>query len=461
MAAVVCGGLAFAQEPPWSERALRAHVDQNDLRGTLPKMVLEELRRQGETLFDARFTPADGAGRPRATMAPAPTRREKASQTLFNRATGPDANACSGCHNQPAAGGAGDFASNIFIVENPEGDLAPMPDPSLANERGTSHIFGAGLIELLAREMTADLQAARSRAAAKAERQGRAVTLRLAAKGVDFGEIIVAPDGTTDTTRLDGVDADLVVRPFGQKGVFVSLREFTVTVLNHHLGMQADERFGLAHTGELDFDGDGVSVEMTEGDVSALVAWQAGLAPPTTIAPDDARWREAAARGRAVFGELGCAACHVPSLPLESLRFSDPGPVDAAGTLTAADVMEPAVYDLDLADWAAALPRDEDGRVLVPLFGDLKRHAIAGDGEPLGNERLSQRGVPTGSFMTAELWGLASTAPYGHRNDHVTIDGIIRAHGGEARDARSGYERADEADRSALIAFLKTLVIEP
>jgi hypothetical protein len=27
-----------------------------------------------------------------------------------------------------------------------------------------------------------------------------------------------------------------------------------------------------------------------------------------------------------------------------------------------------------LMDWAYSLPRDEDGRVLVPLFGDLKRH---------------------------------------------------------------------------------------
>lgn len=461
MAAVLCDGVAFAQEPPWSERALRAHVDQQNLSGVLPETVLKELRQQGEALFTARFTPADGAGRPLATMAPEPTRRGQASQTLFNRATGPDANACSGCHNQPAAGGAGDFATNIFIVERPDGDLAPMPDPSLANERGTSHIFGAGLIELLAREMTAELQATRDRAAATAAEQGRAVTVRLVAKGVGFGEITVAPDGTVDATRLEGVDPDLVIKPFGHKGAFASLRDFTVTVLNHHLGMQANERFGLAQTGELDFDGDGVSTEMTEGDVSALVAWQAALKPPLTAVPDDARWREAAGRGRTLFTELGCAACHRPSLPLESLHFADPGPVDTPGTLSAADVREPAVYDLGLTKWTAALPRDDEGRLLVPLFGDLKRHVIAGDGEPLDNERLPQRGVAPDTFMTTELWGLASTAPYGHRNDHVTIDGIIRAHGGEAGQARESYEAATDTDRSALIAFLKTLVIEP
>jgi len=76
-----------------------------------------------------------------------------------------------------------------------------------------------------------------------------------------------------------------------------------------------------------------------------------------------------------------------------------------------------------------------------------------------GNELLAQRFVERNVFMTTELWGLESTAPYGHRNDMTTIDEAIRAHGGEARASRDAYIAVEEADRSALIAFLRTLVI--
>ena len=64
-------------------------------------------------------------------------------------------------------------------------------------------------------------------------------------------------------------------------------------------------------------------------------------------------------------------------------------------------------------------------------------------------------------FMTSELWGIASTGPYGHRGDLTTLDEIIRVHGGDARQSRDSYMALVEADRAALIAFLKTLVIEP
>ena len=133
-----------------------------------------------------------------------------------------------------------------------------------------------------------------------------------------------------------------------------------------------------------------------------------------------------------------------------------------AGTLRTAEVADPAVYDLSLYAWARALPRNEKGDVLVPLFGDLKRHVIADEQvAALGNELLAQRFVERNVFMTSELWGVGSTDPYGHRNDLPTLDGVIRAHGGEGRKARDGYIALSDAERDGLIAFLRTLVIDP
>jgi CxxC motif-containing protein (DUF1111 family) len=78
----------------------------------------------------------------------------------------------------------------------------------------------------------------------------------------------------------------------------------------------------------------------------------------------------------------------------------------------------------------------------------------------LGNELLGQRFVERNEFQTSELWGIGSTGPYGHRGDFTTLDGVIRAHGGASRASRDAYLIfRNDAERSALIAFLKTLVI--
>ncbi|APH74051.1 cytochrome c family protein [Aquibium oceanicum] len=458
--AILLPGTAPAN--PWSERVVTEHVDQTGLAGTLDRDALIALREKGEHLFTGRFTTLDGVGRPLATQAIIPTKRKHAPETSFARTSGMDANACSSCHNQPVVGGAGDFVTNVFVSEGFESADFDSTDPQFSNERGSNHLFGAGLIELLAREITADLREIRRKSLADARAGGADVRRKLVSKGIGYGWITAAPDGVLDMSEIEGVDADLTVRPFSQKGVMTSLRQFTVNALNHHHGMQSDERFGLRWTGERDHDGDDHDDEIREGDVSAMVAWQATLPPPGRMVPDSAEWRAAAERGEMVFGSIGCEGCHKPSLPLSSLSFADPGPFDMAGTLRTGDVRAPAVYDLALLEWARHLPRNDKGEVLVPLFGDLKRHAIADQYvATLGNELLAQRFVERNVFMTAELWGVGSTDPYGHRNDIASLDGVIRAHGGQARDTRDRYIALPDEDRHAIIAFLKTLVIEP
>ena len=98
----------------------------------------------------------------------------------------------------------------------------------------------------------------------------------------------------------------------------------------------------------------------------------------------------------------------------------------------------------------------------MPLFGDLKRHRIADqDVATLGNELLSQRFVERDVFITSELWGIASTAPYGHRGDLSTLIEVIEAHGGDARPSRDKFITLADEKQQHLIAFLSTLVIDP
>lgn len=458
-ALVLPWSLPASERPsPWSERLLDERL-QFDAAQHLDAQALVD---RGRILFVGKFTSLDGAGRPLATQAIVPTRRKRPAEHAMQRLAGPDASACVSCHNEPTPGGAGDFVVNAFVSEGFTGADFDSVDRQFSNERGTPHLFGAGLVELLAREMSADLQALRRAALQQARSSGHAVRVQLESKDVDFGTLSAEADGSVDLSEIEGVDADLVVRPFSQKGVISSLRQFSVNALNAHHGIQAVERYGSRWTGDDDFDGDGVGSELLDGDVSALVAFQATLPPPERLRPKSGAWLAAAERGERRFNALGCATCHRPHLPLEHLVFTDPGPGTSAATLRIEDVDAPIALDLSTLLGSDEFIRDDKGRLLVPIFGDLKRHAIADERvAPLGNELLAQRFVARNDFLTAELWGVASTAPYGHRGDMTTLDEVIRAHGGEARFAREAYIDAGEGARDDIVAFLKTLTINP
>lgn len=458
-AGLLAAAPALAEEMPWAEYTIGRSLSFSEALA-LSHDNLPKLLKRGEELFTAKFTAQDGAGRPKATQAIVPTKRKRGENAAFQRTGGPDASACSGCHNDPITGAAGEFVANVFVSEGFESADFDSLDPQFSNERNSNTLTGSGLIELVAREMTADLQAQRKTALKQARAQQEAVTIALQSKGVEFGKLTANPDGVVDVGKLAGIDTDLVVRPFSQKGVFASLRQFTVNAMNVHHGIQAAERFGKRWTGSSDFDEDKRPDELAEGDISAVTLFQAALAPPTRRADIPAIWTAAAAAGEKSFAALGCTSCHMPALPLRSLEFTDPSPYDAAGTLRRGDVAEPIAVDLAKLPWGKTLKRNDKGEWLVPLFGDLKRHVIVDTQvAALGNEIMGQRFVERDVFITAELWGIGSTAPYGHRGDIGTLDEVIRAHGGEGRKARDAYLKAGDQTRSNLIAFLRTLVI--
>jgi hypothetical protein len=446
------GGHAEAEDAFGVETTMPVRLTQE----MADRLATEDLVAQGRALFLAKFTAAEGAGRPGATGAIVPTNAEPGSLPRFFRTAGPDSNACRGCHNDPVAGGAGEFVSNAFVAEGFSDADFDSVDAQFSNERGTPMLNGSGLVELLAREMTRDLRAQRLMAAREARATGRQVSVTLASKGVSFGSLTLYPDSFMDVTRLEGVDQDLLVRPFSQKGVFTSLRQFTVNALNGHHGMQAVERFGARYTDTSDFDKDGVEDEMGIGDVTALVAFQALLPFPVSVTPQAPDHAVAVARGRDMFTEVGCASCHVPALPLETHIFTEPGPYNPAGNLRQADVTAPVSLEIDIS----GLERDQSGRVLVPVFSDFKRHVIADAEHPhFANELLAQRFVNRDEFLTARLWGVGSTEPYGHRGDLTTLRETILNHGGDAAQSRVAFEALDEIDRRRIIAFLQTLRI--
>lgn len=269
------GAISQAADPTmWDPPAIDVFPNHQSI--VTGQKTLTDFIADGRRLFEARFNILDGAGRPAATGDSKPTIRSPVSQ-LFQRIAGPDANSCAGCHNQPFIGGSGDFAANVFVGAHFSDPPTETITKAITNERNTIGMFGDGAIEMLAREMTADLQDLRQEARIRASTSRKDYRTNLTTKGIDFGYLVARPDGTVDLDGLRGVDTSLVVKPFGTKGVAVSLREFTIFALNQHHGIQAVERFGWPRTGTSDFDGDGKSDEFTVGQVSALTVFQAAL----------------------------------------------------------------------------------------------------------------------------------------------------------------------------------------
>lgn len=439
------------------ERAVPGHVDQRDIEEGL--WTVPQLREAGRRLFVARFTRDDGAGRPRATGSREP--RQRGTDAGFVRTSGPDANACVSCHGTPFVGGAGDFVANVFVGLGASNQSQESVAASFSNERGTPELHGTGVVELVAREITAALHATRDRAVEEARRSGEPVRASLSAKGIDYGAVTALPSGELVLDEVDGIDHDLVIRPFGQKGTIVSLREFTVNASNLHHGMQATERFGKQQTGVEDFDGDGIVGELSLGDITALTLFQATLSVPGRRLPADPTERRAVELGEQLFARIGCADCHVPELPIDNPRLLEPGPYNARGTLSSSDVA-PMTIDLSEAGPGPHLERNDAGQFVARIYTDFKRHPIADDERPhWGNETVHERRLPRNVFLTRRLWAVGNTDPYGHRGDVTTLAEAIHHHGGRARDARLRFEGLPPEDRRAVVAFLKSMQILP
>ncbi|MEM6995988.1 MAG: di-heme oxidoredictase family protein, partial [Myxococcota bacterium] len=360
---------------------------------------------------------------------------------------GPDATRCASCHWRGGPAGAGDAADNAML-------LSDGRSAALAIARNPPSLAGAGIRELIAREMTAELQALRADTVQFTADNDYAVTIDLVAKGVHFGTLTVYPDGEVDTTGVEGVDDDLVIRPFGWKGTFESIRDVSEDALNVHHGMQSEYLVATADSARIgeaggdDPDGDGITEEILEGQVTALSLFIAMQEVPVELPPDDSMMLLSWARGRQDFETLGCATCHTPSLVLERPRFRL---LSRQGGPT---------YAVELPTQGAQprLAADPETEVYtVRAYSDFRRHKM---GEELAEQR-PLAGLPADEFITPPLWGIARSRPYLHDARAPTIEDAIVAHGGEAQASRDAFLALPELDRAPLRVFLASLTRAP
>lgn len=462
------------------------------------RIPAKQLIEWGRLLFAANWTAEDGAGRPLTKgtgKALADPSEPLVGARAFNRVSGPDANSCAGCHNAPygITGGAGDIVTNVFVLGQ-RFDFATM-DPhdatatkgavdeeghpislqTIGNSRATTGMFGAGYLEMLARQITADLQAIRD-----SMRPGE--TRELVSKGVHFGKLTRKGDGLWDVSQVEGLSRlsllgttpterpTLIIRPWHQAGNVISIREFSNNAFNQHHGIQPTERFGL----DADPDGDGVKNEMTRADITAVVMFQAAMQVPGRVIPNDPEIEQAVLNGEMLFEKVGCGTCHVSKLPLDrnGWIYSEPNPFNPATNLRLGET-KPLAIDLTSDD--LPLPRlkreaAQPNVVWVPAYTDFKLHDItSGTGDTLNREALDMNhgtwsakfASGNGKFLTKRLWGVANQPTHFHHGLFTTMRQAVLAHGGEALAQRRNFEALRKDDQDDIIEFLKTLQVLP
>ncbi|HEU4388778.1 MAG TPA: di-heme oxidoredictase family protein, partial [Blastocatellia bacterium] len=280
------------------------------------------------------------------------------------------------------------------------------------------------------------------------------------------------------------------VRPFFLHGDTISMREFLIGAFNAEMGLEAVDPDCLAATrgarvvtpsgmvldGTLDRieappvedqlqdpDNDGVRNEIPTSLVDfmefyLLHYFKAGLgegSPDITPAPFGE-----AIDGKNQFINIGCAVCHVPDLTINrdrrvadvETRFDPLRGNPLNNMFATASAFFTSVND---GSGFPAIKRPNFGSFAVRnIFTDFKRHDLG-----INFHEINFDGTLRTEFLTTPLWGVGSTAPYGHDGRSMTLKDVILRHGGEAQLARDRFLNAGLGTQRNVITFLNTLML--
>ncbi|HZI77918.1 MAG TPA: di-heme oxidoredictase family protein [Vicinamibacterales bacterium] len=324
---------------------------------------------------------------------------------------------CAACHNVPAIGGAGTIAEmragrrdatgrfqtfdatgetlfQVFSIPTHGCQAIVPPEANVFARRVPIPLFGAGLVEAIPDDTIAALEDPSDR-----DRDG--VSGR-AARIVDLA---------TGERRIGR---------FGWKAQHATLLTFGADAYRNEMGITND-----VFSAELAF---GVSAERMRAcdrigdpeDVRDPVTRRRGIDNFASfmrflgpVAREGSS--ELTRAGEQVFAAIGCATCHHPVLMT--------GPSSNP------------LFD----------------RKPVALFSDLLLHDVGtGDG-------IVQGPAEEEEIRTPALWGLRLRRPLLHDGSAATAEDAVRRHAGEAELARRGFEQLSDADRAALLAFLRSI----
>src|SRR3989454_9666932 len=336
---------------------------------------------QGREVFERKFTPETGLG------------------PLFN------ADACGECHETPVVGGSGDEVEVHVAVLRPDGFCDPVADQ------------GGPVIQ---QHVTPALKAALNIDQEPVPPEVTVQAHRSTPDLLGFGLLDAVPDkeilsrADPNDRNRDGISGrhnrfvDGRLGRFGRKAFVPTLREFNQGAFVIEQGIT-----NPAQPTEESIGGQPIpqgvdpvpEPEINEQEMNLTDDFVHFLAPPRHLPLD-----RDGERGRLIFGTIGCASCHVPSLttgdnPVRALRHKR-----------------------------------------VEAYTDLLLH-------DMGAERADIcLGLASPSeFRTEPLMGLRLMETFMHDGTAKSIEEAIALHGGEAAAAKGRFGRLTALERAALL----------
>src|SRR5690606_13707426 len=221
--------------------------------------------------------------------------------------------------------------------------------------------------------------------------------------------------------RLLPIDGKYIGR-FGKKAVSINLLHQTVTAYSLDMGLTTDlivqDLFNPAVGGRAT---DGVpDPEIPSSTVEDVVFYLRTLRPPPRRRADDPDVLE----GEILFDEIGCAACHVPTL--------------------------------------------RTGRSEIMALNEVEFHPytdlLLHDMGPDLDDGYTEGRALTSEWRTAPLWGIGlaerfqgGTAYFLHDGRAESLRDAIEFHGGEGAASRSAFRKLAPDEQERVIRFLESL----
>jgi hypothetical protein len=310
-------------------------------------------------------------------------------------------------------------------------------------------------------------------------------------KRIPFARNLNSPDVAGYTLQVQVFGFGHLYMPF-RPPVSTTLRAFTATPFDIHAGLQScdpttftsrhQDGLGLvSNAGAQQFvneagkdrgavrgptgiskddpDRDGYCEEITEGDLD-MVEWYLLNHP----APARGRKTKDSLRGEKLFQEIGCTSCHVPDWQLFA---HNPGGRDYTERYDG----DRRFFDLQVAynekterlEGRVQTLGERRGKRWLPgrqawtvrgVYSDFKYHDVGPD-----FYQMQFDGSMVKQWRTTPLWGVGTTAPYGHDGASLDLDAVIRRHGGKALRSRQAYLALGEDDRRQVVCFLQNLIL--
>jgi CxxC motif-containing protein (DUF1111 family) len=322
------------------------------------------------------------------------------------------------------------FSPNLpMCIADSANDTGLTGTPTCITHRQSLPLFGDGLVEATSDQSFQQLAAAQAPAI-----RG---TVRMVADINNFD----GPAGEVSASMLAALGTPHVAR-FGWKDDFSTLVGFAADAYLNEIGITNDLNSQPNTTCAMGVQEYGVTLQSADdpedtvdttgrADIDRFTDFMRALEPPPELAPTPS-----AMMGRQLFGQLGCAGCHTPSITTAS---------------------NPASFLAPTVNGTPVSPNVNNALASVTYhpYGDFLLHDMGSLGD--GVNDTSSLPHDERLMRTMPLWGLRARVIFLHDGRATDLPTAISLHDGQGAPAAAAFNALSIQQQTNLIDFLNTL----